>query len=37
MEPSTYDVLTVGAAPGGCIVVWLSGNHHRTEICRLQA
>ncbi|POR24713.1 hypothetical protein BWK58_07785 [Flavobacterium columnare] len=33
----TYDVLTVGAAPGGCIVVWLSGSNNRTEICRLQA
>ncbi|KQT24170.1 hypothetical protein ASG22_09145 [Chryseobacterium sp. Leaf405] len=33
----TYDVLTVGAAPGGVIVVWLSGNHNRVEICRLQA
>ncbi|MEJ5053405.1 DUF2931 family protein [Sphingobacterium sp. MYb382] len=35
--PDTYDVLTVGAAPGGIVVVWLSGNHHRREICRLQA
>ena len=33
----TYDVLTVGAAPGGVIVVWLSGSNNRTEICRLQA
>ncbi|MET2997087.1 DUF2931 family protein, partial [Flavobacterium columnare] len=33
----TYDVLTVGAAPGGCIVVWLSGSNNRVEICRLQA
>lgn len=36
-EPSTYDVLNIGAAPGGIIVVWLSGNHHRTEIGRYQA
>ncbi|WP_262706726.1 DUF2931 family protein [Kaistella carnis] len=37
MVPGTYDVLTIGAAPGGVIVIWLSGNHHRTEVCRLQA
>jgi len=36
-EDATYDQITIGAAPGGVIVVWLSGNHHRTEICRLQA
>ncbi|MCE3074539.1 DUF2931 family protein [Chryseobacterium gwangjuense] len=36
-ENGTYDEVTIGAAPGGIIVVWLSGNHHRTEICRLQA
>lgn len=35
--PGTYNILTIGAAPGGVIVVWLSGNHHRVEICRLQA
>lgn len=34
---ATYDQITIGAAPGGVVVVWLSGNHHRTEICRLQA
>lgn len=33
----TYDNLTIGAAPGGVIVVWLSGIHNRVEICRLQA
>ncbi|MDH6253880.1 hypothetical protein M2347_003607 [Chryseobacterium sp. H1D6B] len=33
----TYDQLTIGAAPGGVVVVWLDGNHHRIEICRLQA
>ncbi|MDR2237058.1 MAG: DUF2931 family protein [Chryseobacterium sp.] len=33
----TYDQITIGAAPGGVVVVWLAGNHHRTEICRLQA
>lgn len=33
----TYDYLTVGAAPGGVIVVWLGGDHNRIEICRLQA
>lgn len=33
----TYDQITIGAAPGGVVIVWLSGNHHRTEICRLQA
>lgn len=37
MLHETYDVLTVGAAPGGVIVVWLSGNKARKEICRLQA
>jgi hypothetical protein len=36
-EDATYDQIAIGAAPGGVIVVWLSGNHHRTEICRLQA
>ncbi|MEJ5053403.1 DUF2931 family protein [Sphingobacterium sp. MYb382] len=35
--PASYNVLTVGAAPGGVVVVWLSGNHHRREVCRLQA
>lgn len=35
--PGTYDILTIGVAPGGVIVVWLSGNHNRVEICRLQA
>ncbi|QDP84735.1 DUF2931 family protein [Chryseobacterium sp. SNU WT5] len=33
----TYDTFTVGAAPGGVVVIWLSGNHNRVEICRLQA
>lgn len=33
----TYDTFTVGAAPGGVIIVWLSAYHHRVEICRLQA
>lgn len=33
----TYDTFTIGAAPGGVIVVWLSAYHHRVEICRLQA
>ncbi|MFC4412300.1 DUF2931 family protein [Kaistella carnis] len=37
MVPGTYDTFTIGAAPGGIIVIWLSGNHHRTEVCRLQA
>lgn len=36
-EYSTYNVLNIGAAPGGVVVVWLSGNHHRTEIGRYQA
>ncbi|REC77339.1 DUF2931 family protein [Chryseobacterium rhizosphaerae] len=36
-EESTYDELTIGAAPGGVVVVWLSGNHHKREVCRLQA
>ena len=34
---STYNKITVGAAPGGVIVVWLSGKFNRVEICRLQA
>lgn len=34
---NTYDYFTVGAAPGGIIVVWLGGAQNRTEICRLQA
>lgn len=33
----TYDRLTIGTAPGGVIVVWLSGSNNRIEICRLQA
>jgi len=33
----TFGRLTIGAAPGGVIVVWLSKIHHRMEICRLQA
>ncbi|KIA85467.1 DUF2931 family protein [Kaistella jeonii] len=35
--PGTYDTFTVGAAPGGVVVVWLSGDHHRVEIGRFQA
>lgn len=37
VKQGTYDTFTVGAAPGGVIVVWLSAGHHRVEICRLQA
>lgn len=37
VKHSTYDMFTVGAAPGGIVVVWLSAGHHRVEICRLQA
>lgn len=37
VKHSTYTMFTVGAAPGGVIVVWLSAGHHRVEICRLQA
>lgn len=37
MIPGTYQKLTIGAAPGGVVVLWLSGNHHRTEVVRLQA
>ncbi|MFC4412350.1 DUF2931 family protein, partial [Kaistella carnis] len=33
----TYNTFTIGAAPGGVIVIWLSAGHHRVEICRLQA
>ncbi|QDP84730.1 DUF2931 family protein [Chryseobacterium sp. SNU WT5] len=33
----TYNTFTIGAAPGGVVVIWLSGNHNRVEICRLQA
>lgn len=35
--PASYDKLTIGAALGGVIVVWLSAGHHRIEVCRLQA
>jgi len=35
--PDTYKTLTIGVAPGGVVVVWLSGNHHRREVYRLQA
>ena len=37
MVPAHYDILTVGMAPGGMVVIWLSGNKSRVEICRLQA
>jgi hypothetical protein len=37
IEHGTYNTLTIGAAPGGVIVVFLSAGHHRVEICRLQA
>ncbi|WP_407401484.1 DUF2931 family protein [Chryseobacterium sp.] len=33
----TYTTITVGMAPGGMVVLWLSGLHNRVEICRLQA
>ena len=33
----TYDTFTIGAAPGGVVVVWRSGNHNQVEVCRLQA
>ena len=36
-EDLTYGKLTVGMAPGGVVVLWLSGKSHRVEICRLQA
>lgn len=32
-----YTKLTVGMAPGGMVVLWLSGINNRVEICRLQA
>ena len=37
MVPAHYDIITVGMAPGGMVVIWLSGNKSRVEICRLQA
>jgi len=37
VEDRTYDKLTIGMAPGGVVVLWLSGYFHRVEICRLQA
>ncbi|WP_073300327.1 DUF2931 family protein [Chryseobacterium contaminans] len=37
LEEGTYDEITIGAAPGGVVVAWLSGNHHRKEVCRLKA
>ncbi|WP_082505008.1 DUF2931 family protein [Chryseobacterium sp. Leaf405] len=37
IEHGTYNTFTIGAAPGGVIVVFLSAGHHRVEICRLQA
>lgn len=33
----TYDTFSIGLAPGGMVVIWLSGKNHRVEICRLQA
>ena len=37
MVPAFHDILNVGMAPGGMVVIWLSGNKSRVEICRLQA
>jgi hypothetical protein len=34
---ATYDEIVIGLAPGGVVVVWLSGRHHREEIGRYQA
>jgi len=36
LQLSTYDVLSVGLAPGGMVVIFLGGRN-RIEICRLQA
>ncbi len=33
----TYDQIVIGVAPGGVVVVWLQGAHHRVEIGRYQA
>ncbi|MCY0970730.1 DUF2931 family protein [Chryseobacterium wangxinyae] len=37
MVDGTYDTFSIGLAPGGMVVIWLSGIHHKTEICRLRA
>ena len=33
----TYDHIVVAVAPGGVVAVFLTGDHHRTEIARFQA
>ncbi len=36
-EKMTYNSISVGMAPGGCIVVWMIGVHKAVEIGRYQA
>jgi hypothetical protein len=33
----TYDHIITGMAPGGVVVVWLSGAAHEVDVCRFQA
>jgi Protein of unknown function (DUF2931) len=35
-KPETYDYIVVGFAPGGVVIVWLSGNGKQVEIGRYQ-
>lgn len=36
MQKKTYDLITVGFAPGGVVVVWLSGTGRETDVGRYQ-
>jgi hypothetical protein len=37
LKHGTYDVIAVGMAPGGVVVVWIQGMNHQVEIGRYQA
>lgn len=37
LKHETYDHITIAVAPGGIVVLFLTGNAHRTEIVRYQA
>lgn len=36
IQKKTYDKITVGFAPGGVVVVWLSGTGRQTDVGRFQ-
>lgn len=37
LKHETYGQIVVAVAPGGMVAIFLTGDHHRTEIARLQA